>query len=160
MSAYVSPQRALKNALVSLVQTITYDTGSGPEQAFQLVTTDPKAEFDQEPYCFVHRVKTQSKLVQTASNDRTVTFTLVVVLSLENGQRTQQQTYDYMDDLTELVQNTLDTADFTDALSSYQNIVNTYIVAAETNTPVPGQSKGGLVLLNTIDVAIKYVYDL
>ena len=160
MSAYLSPQRALKNALVSLLQTITYDAGSGPEQAFQLVTTDPKAEFDQEPYCFVHRIKTQSKLTQTGSNDRTVTFTLAIVLSLENGRRTQQATYDYMDDLTELTQNALDQADFTDALSSYQSTVNTYIVTADTNTPVPAQSKSGLVLLNTIDVAIKYVYDL
>ncbi len=160
MSAYESPTRALKYALVNLIETIQYDAGSGPEQAFQLVTTDPKAAFDQEPYCFVYRTKTQSKVIQTGSNDRTVNYGAIIVLSLENGQRTQQQTYDYMDDLTELVQNTLDTADFTDALSTYQSLVSTYIVTAVTNTPVPGVSNEGAVLLNTIDIAIKYIYDL
>lgn len=160
MSAYLSPTRALKNALVSLIQTIQYDAGSGPEQAFQLVTTDPKAAFDQEPYCYVHRTKTTSKVVQTGSNDRTVNFGAVIVLSLENDQRTQQQTYDYMDDLTELVQNSLDNADFTDALSQYQSAVNTYIVTAQTSEPVAAESNGGAVLINTIDIAIKYIFDL
>jgi hypothetical protein len=160
MSAYISPTRALKYALVSLLQTITYDAGGGPEPAFALVTADPKEEFDQEPYCLVWRAKGRDEQAVVGQNDRTVGFSLILVLSLENGQRTQLQTSDFMDDLTELTLNCLDTADFTDALSDYQSSVHTYIMTAETNEPVIGESKGGAILISTIDIALRYTFDL
>jgi hypothetical protein len=160
MSAYLGPTNAIKYALVDLLTAVTYDSGSGAEPAFAVVTADPNQEFQEEPYCLVWRGRSSSEVVTVGQNDRTVRFSIIIVLSLENGQRTQLQTSDYMDNLTDLAQTALDAGDFTDALSGYETTINTYIMTAESSEPVIGESKGGAILINTIDVAVKFIVEL
>lgn len=158
MSAYVSTARSIKDALVTILGQIQLDAGSGPEAAFALVTDDPSAAFNQEPFCLVMPAKSDDVKAAVGVQDRTVAFTVIIVLSLENGQRTQPQTYDYMYDLVELTLDSLDNADWADTLNTLGVNLDTWFLNATKNEIVIGESKGAAILIGTIDVAVSYSY--
>lgn len=160
MSAYKSQARKIRDALVTVISGINYDTGSGPEQAFQLVTGDPATEFNQEPYALVYPAPIDSIKGATGQQDRTVAFKILILLNMENGARTQSQTYNYMFDLTELVLDVLDEGDFHDTLNTIDNTLGTWIMNASRGTFVPAETKAGAALLCTIDIAVSYSKDL
>jgi hypothetical protein len=160
MSAYKSKARKLRDALVTVIAGIQYDTGSGPSQAFQLVTGDPSAAFNQEPYALIYPAPINSTKGATGQQDRNVTFQIIVLLEMENEARTQSQTYNYMYDLTELVLDSLDSGDFHDVLNTADPTLGTWLMDASRGTFVPATVPSGTVLLCTIDVAISYSIDL
>ena len=166
MTAFKSVSRHLRDALIEVLQGIQYDAGSGPEQAFQLVDGNPSDEFDQEPYALVYPADLINTKSQTGEQDRNLQFEIFLLLKLENGlnadssARTQEQTYDYMYDLAELVLNALDEADWNDTLHSDDVTIVNWILNASRGTFLPAKMKAGAVLVCTIHVSVEYSFDL
>lgn len=161
MSAFKAVARHIQDAVIELLEGITYDTGSGPDQAFQLVTSDPGAEFSGEPYCLVYPGKLQTKKAARGLQDRTVNLAIFIELSLEaKSGRTQGETYIYMYDLTELTLNALDEGDYDNALNTEDNTITNWIMNATVGTMRPAKTKAGVVLLCQIDVSVSYQMDL
>lgn len=161
---YISNRRLIKYALVHLLQQVQYDAGSGGEDAFALVTADPSKEYNQEPFCLVLRAPSMDKKGAVGEQDQTVGFQVIITLELENGQRTRQQTQDYMDDLEELALSTLDEGDWTDALNQAPSpptistwILNATKVEQYIGTPPSG---AGRILICAIDIEVSYTVNL
>lgn len=161
MSAYKSQARGIKDALVTLLSGVQLDAGHGAEPAFGLVTDDPSMTFTgNEPFVMVYPAPSNDTKAAIGQNDREVAFIVIVVLSMENKQRTQVQTYDYMYDLTELILDCFDEGDFTDALNRTDTTLHTWIMNATRSTFLPAEAKAGAILLCNIDVAVTYSKDL
>lgn len=160
MSAYASPTLAIRNGLVSILSAMTYDTGNGAEPAFALATADPRAQTNQDPYCIVWNVGGVEAQEGVGYDDRTSKFVVSIVLQLESTDRTQIQTADYMTNLVDLTLSTLARADFTDALSGYEQVVHSYIVEpGEFKTDIY-ESKAGSLLITEINVSVRWQYNL
>lgn len=158
--AYKGKSRHIRDALVTLLQGVTYDAGGGPEPALGIVTADPSAEFSAEPFCLVLPGPIDNIMVTTSQNDRTVHFSVLLMLTMETVNRTRAATYNYMEDLTDLLMDTLDEADFHDQLNTVDNTIGTWLMATNRGEFVPGESKSGAVLLCTLDVTVSYSKDL
>lgn len=158
--AYKSKARKIRDALVTILQGINYDAGTGNEPAFGIVTADPSLESDEEPYALVYPGLINNNLVATGEMDRSVGFAVFVVLKMETDSRNQLQTYDYMTDLTELILDTIDEGDFTDVLNTVDSSLGTWMMEATRGTFKPAKSNSGAILLCQIDVAIHYSKDL
>lgn len=139
---------------------MTYDAGNGAEPAFALATADPRAQTNQDPYCIVWSVGGVEEQQGVGYDDRTSKFVVSLVLQLESGNRTQIQTADYMTNLVDLTISTLAKADFTDALSAYEQVVNTYIVQPGDFKTDIYESKAGALLITEINVAVRWQYNL
>lgn len=160
MSAFKAVSLHIRDAIIELLQDITFDAGSGAEAAFGLVTNDPAAEFDQEPYCLVYPGKLDTKKAAVGLQDRDVYFAIFIELTLETKNRTQAQTYDYMYNLSELVLNALDVGDFTGVLNTEDSTIVNWILNASRSTMKPAKTKAGAVLLCQIDACVSYSMDL
>ncbi len=158
--AYKGKTRHIRDALVTLLQGVTYDAGGGSEPAFGLVTADPSQEFTTEPFCLVYPAMSQDVKGATGQNDRTAAFAIFVMLNMETGTRTQAQTYNYMSDLTDLILDALDEGDFNDSLNISDNTLGTWLMDASRSDFRPAETKGAAVLLCSIDVAITYSKNL
>jgi len=160
MSAYQSPTLAIRDALVSILSAMTYDAGSGAEPAFALATADPRAQTNQDPYCIVWVVGGTEAQEGVGYDDRTSKFVVSIVMQLEGAERTQIQTADYMTNLVDLTIQTLAVADFTGALSTFQQVVNTYIVQpGEFKTDIY-ESKTGSLLITELNVSVRWQYNV
>lgn len=160
MSAYQSPTRAIRDGLVSILSAMTYDAGLGTEPAFALATADPRAQTNQDPYCIVWNVGGTEAQEGVGYDDRTSKFVVSIVLQLEGANRTQIQTADYMTTLVDLTISTLAVADFTDALSGYEQTVHSYIVQpGEFKTDIY-ESKAGALLITEINISVRWQYNL
>lgn len=151
-----STARSIKDALVTLLEGITYNA----EPAFGLVTDDPSLEANQEPFALVYPAPSTSKVVVVGEQDRTTCFDIFVTLSLENGQRTQVQTYNLMYDLTELIQNCLDVGDFNDSLNAIDTSLSINLMTAESSTFYPAKTDTASVLMCQVKVCITWLYEL
>lgn len=162
MSAYLSNRLLIKRALVYLLQQVTYDAGSGAEDAFALVTDDPSQEYKQEPFCLVMRNRSLDQKGAHEQQDHTVGFQIIITLELENAQRTRSETQDYMDNLEELVLDALDEADWNDALNGAPTppTIPTWLLDAGEVQQYVGEGNSGALLICTIDVTVKYTLDL
>lgn len=160
MPAYKAKSRKIRDALVTILQGLTYDAGGGAEPAFALVTGDPSLEFQQEPFALVFPAPILSTKAATGQNDREVQFSLLVLLNMEGGGRTQNSTYNYMYDLTELIMDALDKGDFHDVLNTADPTLGTWLMDSSRGTFLPAETKSGAALLCTIDVSVTYSLDL
>lgn len=160
MPAYKSKARHIRDAVIALLQALTYDTGGGAESAFALVTGDPSQEFGEEPYALVYPAQITDTKGATGQADRAVGFAIFIMLSTENKQRTQNATYNYMYDLEEIVLDALDSADFHDSLNATDNTIGTWLMDIQTGGLVPADTKSGGVLLCTINLIVSYSKNL
>lgn len=155
MTAYKSKARSFKDALVPILQAVQLDAGNGDEPAFALVTDDPGKAFNQEPYCLVFPGKSEDTVAANRMVDRDQGYLVIMLLSLENGQRNQPETYNLMYDLTELCLDALDASNWNDALNTPTNL-GTWWLQTSHNEPVVGESKGATFLIGTINVNVHY----
>lgn len=160
MPAYKSKSRHIRDALIVLLQGINYDAGGGSEPAFGLVTSNPSAETNQEPYALVYPAQIADTKGAVGQNDRAVGYAIFIELNLETANRTQDQTFNYMYDLTELVLDTLDSGDFHDSLNAQDSSIGTWLMDVSRSTFRPAKSKTGAVLLCTIDITVSYSKNL
>lgn len=155
MPSALKPRR-IKDALVTLLTGLQY----GGEDAFQLVTSDPSKEPDQEPWALVFPNEMLSVKGATGQQDRTVSFDILMSLNLEDNARTQSETYDYMYDLTDLVLSGLESSDFHDSLNAIDSSLGTWILDVPRAQFSPAESKNGLILLCIVNVGLTYSIDL
>jgi hypothetical protein len=87
MPAYNGQSKKIKNALKTMLSAITYDTGSGSEQAFVSVLDNTSGEFDGYPSVRILPADLTTEKGAVAENDRTVAFVIRVHLPLENKRR-------------------------------------------------------------------------
>jgi hypothetical protein len=160
MSAYKGMTRKVRDALITILQGITYDAGSGAEPAFGLVTRDPKSENGQEPYVLIWSIPSRSAVVAVGQVDRTLNYAIFIELTLESTSRTQAQTIDYMSDLTDLTMDALNEADYNGQLHTIDNTIQNWILTVTKSDFKPAKSKNGAVLLCQIDVCVSYSVDL
>lgn len=160
MAAYEGMTRRVRDALISLINGITYDTGSGAEPAFGLVTADPKPENEAEPYVLVWSLPSKDVKGATGQQDRTLSYAVFVQLDLETATRTQAQTINYMSDLTDLIIDTLDEADYNGQLHTIDSQINNWILNTSRSDFKPAKAKSGAVLLCQITADVTYSRDL
>ncbi len=160
MAAYKGKIRRIRDALVGILQGVAYDAGGGAEPAFGLVTSDPALEFTKEPFCLVFPAPSTDAKGAVGQQDRTVAFAIFITLSMETATRTQQQTYDYMSDLTDLILDGIDEGDYIDSLNTIDPTLGTWLMQATRSNMQPGETKGGAVLLCSIDISVTYSKNL
>lgn len=167
MAAYKSKQRAIKDALVTMLAAIQLDAGTGAEDAFALVTDDPSKDFDTGyPYLLVFPADTQDEHVVTDESQRIVGYTLIMLIPLEDkdnsyaGSTGQLAAYNKMYDLSELVLDALDIGDWHSSLNQIDSSLGTLMVNSSRSGISVGDAKGGSVLICSIDVGVMYTKQL
>jgi hypothetical protein len=94
MAQYNGISKRTKNALVAIMSAITYDAGSGSQQAFQNVIGTTEGEFDGYPILRVLPGELRTEKAATAENERTLVFILRTVLALEETTEESSTAYD------------------------------------------------------------------
>ena len=144
-----SKARDIKNALVGLIEPLQLDG----ETAFVEVKGHPRGEFDGFPSVRVLPADVSSENVAFGENDRTVSFTVRTHLPV----KTDGSEFDRMYELTDLLVDALEQADFDNTLQSQ---VGTYILTASRGTWMDVSTQSGVVLQCDIDVDVSYSKEL
>src|SRR4051794_34936536 len=118
MARYDGVSKRTKNALKAIMEAITYDTGAGAEPAFVQVVGSTEGVFDAYPVLRIFPGRLDTQKASVDENERTLVFTLRVLLPLEETAQASSATYDYMYDLTDIILDTLDKGDFHGALTA------------------------------------------
>lgn len=156
MAAYNSVSKRIKNALVTILQGIQYDTGSGPEPAFVSVIGSTKDEFDSYPLLRVLPAHVDDQKAATGQNDKTIHFMLLGHLQIEDVTTVPADVFDHMYDLTDLIIDTLDTADFTDQLRTVDATLPTFLMDVTQGDWTTEPTSAGAQLTWVINLQISY----
>ena len=141
--------KAIKNALVTLLDGLEL----GGEPAFIDVKGYPTSMFDGMPSVFVMPADQTTEKAAVSQNDRTVAF----VITTHVAEKTDGSDYDYLYDLTDLIINALDNADYDDTFSA---TLGTYLLNASRGDWYKADTQAGPALIVDINVAISYSKDL
>lgn len=160
MAEYNGRSKRIKNALKTVLNTITYDAGSGAEPAFTAVLDNTQGEFDGYPALRILPADYTTDKAAVSQNDRTASYVIIVHLPLESTPEAESATYDKMYDLTDLILDTLDVGDFTGALTDVDPTLGTWILNATRGDWAVNTSKGGAILMCDINCEVKYSKDL
>jgi len=159
--AYNGQAKRIKNALKTVLTGITYDTGSGPEPAFLAVLDNTKGEFDGYPIVRLLPGDVTTTKGSVAENDRVVNLVARVHLLLENKPETESATYDWMYNLTDLILDTLDVGDYTDALHNADpTLTNLLKMDATRGDWTIAESNAASVIMCDVNIAIYYFKSL
>jgi hypothetical protein len=160
MSAYNGKSKRIKNALVALVEGIQYDTGSGGGQAFEQVIGSSHAAFEGWPNAQVlpGDVTVEKPTVNQA--DRTPAYFVRIRLPLEDTQQAQDAAYDQMYDLTDLVIDAVDQADYDGSLQDGTGLIAITMMNATRGDWIIEPSSNGINLVCDVNVQITYSIDL
>jgi hypothetical protein len=147
---------AIKNAVVELLTGLQYKG----EPAFAHVTDSTADDFKAYPIVRVLPQFVDNDKDSFSQMNRGVNLQVVVFLKLEDSTRIQGQTIDQMLDLTDILLDTLDEGDDTNALETIDPSLNTYIMKATRADWDPVDSKGGAMLMLVIAVEVSYLKEL
>jgi len=156
MPAYNGYSKRIKNALKTVLSGITYDTGGGAEPAFISVLDNTKGEFDGYPSVRILPGDMTTTKGSVAENDRVINFVIRVHLELENKPETESAIYNWMYDLTDLIIDTLDVGDYTGALHTADNSLNTLFLDATRGDWMVAETNSAAVLLCDVNCGIRY----
>lgn len=156
MTAYSGYSKRIKNALMTILQGITYDAGSGPEPAFVQVLDNTHDEFEGYPSIRILPNKLPSKSAAVGDFDHTVSYALLTTFPLESTLDIESSTYDQLYDLTDLVVNTLEHADYTGQLSAIDPTIQDWMMNVPLSRWHVGQGKTGALLIGEITVEVSY----
>lgn len=148
--------RRIKDGIVGVLQGITYDTGSGPEPAFVSVLDNTKDEFQGYPSVRVLPNDFNSEPGEMSQRDHTPSFTLILHLPLESASEIESATYDQMYDLTDLIVDALEHADYEGTLNGESLTHNTWRLVVPQVSWFVATGKAGALLLCNIDVEVSY----
>lgn len=148
--------RSIKDALVQVLSEIQ----NGDEPAFVEVTDSTSKDFEGHPSVRVLPNYIENNKGSMSQNDRDVWFQVVVHLKLEDVTKVQSETIDQMYDLTDLIMDTLDEADFNNTLAEKDRTIGTYMMDADRADWDVVESKGGALLMLVIGVQVSYSKDL
>lgn len=160
MAAYSGKSKRIKNALMAILTAIQYDAGGGTEAAFTSVIDSTKDEFDGYPVLRVLPGHIDDTKGAVGQNDRQVNFMLLGHLPLEDVSTVPAASFDKMYDLTDLIIDTLDEGDFTDALNNEDGTLGTWLMNVSRGDWTTVNTKAGAQLTWNIDVTVSYSKEL
>lgn len=156
MSAYKGMNRKLKDALITIISAITYDTGSGAEPAFTAVLDNTKDEFKGYPAVRVLPDNLASVTGSNVQKDHTVAMAAIVHWPLQDPTNIESDLYNHMYDITDLLVDTIEHADNSGQLAQIDpTITNWKMDVKRANWTVASGKAGAFLLLN---VAIEFCY--
>lgn len=168
MSAYNGKSKRIKNALVTLLSSIQYDTGAGNEPAFAQVLDNARNVFDGWPNAQVLPGGLQVERPTTDEMDKTPAYIIRVRIPLEalkgeDDERTpderQSAAYDQMYDLTDLIVDALAQDDKDASLNDGSSIAITMMDAKQGDWRIVSGDDGAI-LLGDLDLTVSYSQDL
>lgn len=160
MAAYSGVSKRFKDALVGILSAIDYDGGNGAEPAFVSVVDNTKDEYDAYPVLRVLPGHIDDQKGATGQNDRTVNFMLIGHLPLEDVATVPSVTFDQMYNLTDLIIDQLDNADFDNQLQTIDPSIPTFLLNVTRGDWTTEPTKAGAQLTWNIDVEVSYSKDL
>jgi hypothetical protein len=156
MAVYNGTAKRVKNALVILLQGITYDTGSGSEAAFTQVLDNTHNEFHADQTAQVLPGDVTDDQPTVAQADRVLSYIIRIRLALEDTPETESNTYDRMYDLTDLVLDTCDLSDRTGSLRDAIGAIGITLMQASRGDWVVLETNAGATLICDINIGITY----
>lgn len=160
MSAYVGKSRRIKDALVALLEGVTYDKGSGAGPAFQKVLGSNWSGFDGYPVAQVLPGREATSRPTTGQADKTPDYIVRIRLPLEDTEQSEQETFDYMYDLSDLVIDAIHDADQRSTLEDGRGPLDIYQMDCEQGDWLEVASDNGSNLFFDINVTVSYSKDL
>jgi hypothetical protein len=160
MTAYKGRNRRIKDALVTILQGITYDAGSGAEPAFVSVLDNTKDEFEGYPAVRVLPNNLASVTGSTYQRDHTVSYAVIMHFPLEDPNNIESQLYNQLSDLSELIVNVMEQADKSATLSSIDPVIQDWKIDVKSARWYVAAGKAGSLLLSNIDIEVTYSQDL
>src|SRR3712207_6284441 len=131
MAAYKGQSRRIKDALKQILSEVTYDTGSGSEPAFQDVKGSTQGEFDGYPSARVLPGDVEDEKGAMGQNDHGPSYIVRLYVNREaDSDLDEEALIDQMYDLTDLVIDELDRADYNDALKNKDPEIRDYIMTS------------------------------
>lgn len=143
--------KSIKNALVEVLDGIEYQD----EPAFTDVIGHTQGEFDSYPLVRVLPGDQTSERSTQSQNDRTIRYIVRTHVELNGG-----TAFDYMYDLTDLIIDTINEADFADQLSTIDPTIPTFMMQADRGDWFDTDTQAGVVLVCDVNVEVTYSKDL
>jgi hypothetical protein len=157
MTVQAGITRQLKDALVAILQTVQY----GGEPAFVSVLDNTHDEFSGFPAALVLPDKITSVPMGLGGQmEHTAAFEFVTHIPVASPSDVEQTQYNTMYDLTDLLQNAIESGFFTNALSQQIAGFASYNMTCKQAVIRPVQSKIGPILLSRLNIEITYSQDV
>jgi hypothetical protein len=160
MTAFKGKNRRIKDALVTILQGITYDAGSGAEPAFVSVLDNTKDEFNGYPAVRVLPNNLSSVTGSTFQRDHTVSYAVIMHFPLEDPSNIESNLYNQLSDLSELIVNTMEQADKSATLSAIDPQIQDWKIDVKSARWYVASGKAGALLLSNVDIEVTYSQDL
>jgi hypothetical protein len=148
----MSKSKAIKDALVTLLSGLSLNG----EPAFTAVKGNPRGEFDGFPSVRVLPGDQSTDKGAVGQNDRTVNY----IVSTHVPTTATGTEFDYMYDLTDLIIDSLDQADFDNTLNLTDSGIDTYILNCSRGDWFDTDSQAGPLLSCEVNVEVKYSKNL
>lgn len=160
MAAYKGQSRKIKDALVTILSGIEYEKTAGNlEDAFVSVKGYAFGEFDGFPAVRILPGQVDKERGSMSQDDRSVAF--VVRVHVEREQDTSEEhDINHVYDLTDLIMNRLDGADFHNTLEQVDPTIGTYMLECQRGEWSEVTSSVGALLMCDVDVSVSYSKDL
>lgn len=160
MTAYKGNNRRIKDALVTVLQGVTYDTGSGGEPAFVNVLDNTKDEFEGYPSVRLLPNDITSITGSSTQKDHTVSFAALMHFPLEDPANIESDVYNQMYDLTDLIVDTVEHGDYVGQLSAIDPAINNWKMEVSQATWQVVTGKIGSFLLCNVNINTTYSKDV
>ncbi|RAN78016.1 hypothetical protein B5P43_18465 [Bacillus sp. SRB_336] len=152
--------RRIKDALITILSGITYDTGLGEEPAFVSVLDNTKDEFEGYPAIRILPNNLSSVIDTNAQNNHTVSFAVIMHFPLNSPDEVESSIYDRMYDLTDLIVDTAEHADYIDELSTIDSAIQNWLMVVKQGRWYIANGKAGSLLLCNLDIEVSYSKDV
>jgi hypothetical protein len=160
MTAYKGNSRKIKDGLIQILQGITYgdpDPLTGVLQpAFVQVMDNTKDEFEGYPSVRVLPNVLTSATADNIDVDHTVSFAVIMHFPLSSPTNVESATYNQMYDLTDLIIDTTEHADYIGKLSTIDPTFTNWIMSVKQATWRVASGKTGAMLLCNVNVEVSY----
>jgi hypothetical protein len=154
--AYKGMNRKIKDAVVTMLTGITYDTGSGAEPAFVSVLDNTKDEFEGYPSVRVLPNDIASVTAMNAEKDHTVSFAVIMHFPLNSPADVESDTYNHMYDLTDLIVDTSEHGDYIGQLSTIDPTIQNWMMEVKSARWYIATGKSGALLLCNVNITVSY----
>lgn len=145
--------RKIKDALKEVLEDVEYKG----QPAFVAVKGSPDDEFDGYPSIRVLPGDQASERSTQSQNDQTVRY--IVRTHVEYGSDSEAA-FDHMYDLTDLIIDTLNEADFANKLQEIDEDIPTFMMNADRGDWFDSDTQAGVVLMCDVNVEVTYSKDL
>lgn len=146
--------RTIKDALVTVLSGIQYQG----EPAFVNVTDSTAEQFDGYPSVRLLPGSIENTKGSMAQMDRAVEYQAVIHMKLEDVENIQSDVIDQIYDLTDLVIDALDEADFDDSLR--EQVGGSYLLRADRAEWDVVDSKAGALIMLVVTITAEYSKNL